>query len=37
VTLASFLNPEDAKALVALLESRGIQIERQRPNQIVWF
>lgn len=37
VTLASFLNQDDTRDLVAFLESRGIQIERQRPNQIVWF
>lgn len=37
VTLASFLNQEDTRELVDFLESRGILIERQRPNQIVWF
>lgn len=37
VSFASFLNQDDTKDLVAFLESRGIQIERQRPNQVVWF
>lgn len=37
VTLASFLNQDDTRALVSFLENHGIQVERQRPNQVVWF
>jgi len=37
VSLASFLNREDTRALVAFLERQGIHVERREPDGIVWF
>ena len=37
VSLASFLNRDDTRALVAFLEARGIPVERRERNGILWF
>lgn len=37
VSLGSFLNIEDAKTLLAILESQGLQMERARAPLSYWF
>lgn len=37
VALASFLNCEDTRILVDLLESLGMTVERHQPYQTAWF
>lgn len=37
VSVGAFLNVEDARTLVAILESQGLQMERARPPLTYWF
>ncbi len=37
VSLGAFLNVEDARALLEILESQGLQMERARPPLAYWF
>lgn len=37
VSLASFLNIDDTRTLVGILESQGILVERRQPREGFWF